>query len=217
MRAALSLMSDALTFVQKHPGIICVLIGVAGEIACDWKETTGKRAWLKKLFMVILVGGLSYELVEAVRADRETEELRRANLKLYEQIQPRRITAKQKKQLIEILGTDSKPGVTGVQFIAPDPEAEVFASQIKDVLTACKFEVDEVWGSGVLHLPGGGNSKPTFGLSVRISPDEKFVPPRAQKIFDAFNQVGIPIERYSDGKLWTNHVQVFVGAKPLPP
>ena len=51
-----------------------MLIAVAGEVVCDWSETTGKRAWWKKFFMALLVIGLTYELVEASITDKEASE-----------------------------------------------------------------------------------------------------------------------------------------------
>jgi len=58
-------------FASKHPGLIAVLVGVAGEVYFDWTEEVGKHARWKKFFMALLVIGLTYELYEASESDKE--------------------------------------------------------------------------------------------------------------------------------------------------
>src|SRR5579863_6030112 len=58
-------------FTIRHPGLIAVLIGVAGEVYFDWKKEVGREALLRKVFMAFLVLGLSYELFEASNTDKE--------------------------------------------------------------------------------------------------------------------------------------------------
>ncbi|HXI69371.1 MAG TPA: hypothetical protein VNN22_03325 [Verrucomicrobiae bacterium] len=57
--------------VLKHPGLIGVLIGVAGEVYFDWGEEVGTKGRWKKFFMALLVVSLAYELVEASETDKE--------------------------------------------------------------------------------------------------------------------------------------------------
>jgi len=59
------------TFALKHPGIIGVLVAVAGEVYFDWKETIGKHARWKRFFMALLVVSLAYELYEAAETDKQ--------------------------------------------------------------------------------------------------------------------------------------------------
>jgi hypothetical protein len=58
-------------FVSNHPGLIAVLIGVSGEVYFDWKEERGEHARWKKLFMALLIVGLTYELYEASESDKK--------------------------------------------------------------------------------------------------------------------------------------------------
>jgi|SRR5580765_2490256 len=58
-------------FVKRHPGIVLVLVGVAGEITLEWKSAKGKLAWLKKSFWVLLVLGLAIEFGEAAKSDKD--------------------------------------------------------------------------------------------------------------------------------------------------
>ena len=59
-------------FSKRHPGIILVLSGVAGEVICDWKNHSDFLEKLKQWFAVILVVGLVWELGEAAKLDSET-------------------------------------------------------------------------------------------------------------------------------------------------
>src|ERR1035437_2611527 len=58
-------------FVTRHPGLMLVLIGVAGEVACDWKEMAGRLAWAKKISAMLLVIGLAVEFWESAKLDNE--------------------------------------------------------------------------------------------------------------------------------------------------
>ena len=52
-----------------------VIVGVAGEIICEWGHEQGKRALLLRGFGVLLIAGLLVEMWEAVRADEYIERL----------------------------------------------------------------------------------------------------------------------------------------------
>ena len=58
-------------FAARHPRIVMVLIGVAGEVLFDWKDMKGKRTWDKRLSAIILITGLFLELFEAATSDKE--------------------------------------------------------------------------------------------------------------------------------------------------
>ncbi|MGH7976520.1 MAG: hypothetical protein ACREC8_07650 [Limisphaerales bacterium] len=63
-------------FIGRHPGLLLVLIGVAGEIICDWKEIgTGRLARAKKISAILLVIGLMMEFWEAAKSDEEIARL----------------------------------------------------------------------------------------------------------------------------------------------
>ena len=59
-----------------------VLIGVAGEIALEWKHEDGKRARLKKAFWILLVIGLMLEIPDAAKTDKEAADARLETAKL---------------------------------------------------------------------------------------------------------------------------------------
>ena len=61
----------SLGFLARHPGLLLVLVGVAGEVLFDWPEMKGKRVWGKRLSAIILVLGLVLEFVEAAKSDNE--------------------------------------------------------------------------------------------------------------------------------------------------
>lgn len=66
-------------FSIRHPGIIAVLVAVGGEVYFDWREAgVGTHARWKKFFMVLIIAGLSYELIEAANEDVKLGELEKA-------------------------------------------------------------------------------------------------------------------------------------------
>jgi hypothetical protein len=69
--SALFLFPPLKLFVFNHPGLIGVLIAVAGEVWLDWNLETGKHAALKRFFMALLVVSLAYELYEASETDKK--------------------------------------------------------------------------------------------------------------------------------------------------
>src|SRR5579859_1028671 len=71
MIAASSLLSNCWEFSTRHPGILLVLLGVAGEVIFDWKEMKGRMAWAKRLSALVLVAGLILEFSEAAKSDKE--------------------------------------------------------------------------------------------------------------------------------------------------
>ncbi len=62
------------SFVMRHPGLIAVLIGVAGVEFFEWKEEHGPHKTWKRWFTVVLVLGLTYELIEASETDKQASE-----------------------------------------------------------------------------------------------------------------------------------------------
>ena len=86
--------------IIRHPGLIAVLIGVLGEVVCDWREMHGRPGRIKRFFAGLLVVGLAYEFIEAANADKQVatieannvtlgikfEELRKANFELEKQL-----------------------------------------------------------------------------------------------------------------------------------
>jgi hypothetical protein len=66
-----SLLFNCWEFSTRHPGILLVLLGVAGEVVFDWKEMKGKLAWAKKLSALVLIAGLILEFSEAAKSDKD--------------------------------------------------------------------------------------------------------------------------------------------------
>lgn len=58
-------------FIVNHPGILLVIVGVAGEVICDWNRKKELRERLKKFFGIVLVIGLLWEIAEAVKSDKQ--------------------------------------------------------------------------------------------------------------------------------------------------
>jgi hypothetical protein len=73
-------------FCKNHPGILLVVLGVAGEIICEWHKEKGKRGLLIKTFGLLLVVGLLLEIWEAVKSDKQVAELTERNLLLAKQL-----------------------------------------------------------------------------------------------------------------------------------
>jgi len=73
----LSRLSSIVRFVSRHPGLLLVLLGVAGEVIFDWPETHGPLAWVRRLCSGILVFGLVVEFFEAAESDKQVADLTR--------------------------------------------------------------------------------------------------------------------------------------------
>ena len=210
-----------------------VLIGVFGE-GFEIVSKVFFKEWYKKrehgieitgsVFWMVVVIGLAWEIPEASENDRkageaneraakfrkEAEELRRDNLKVYAQIQPRRIDADTRAKLIATLGTNAKPGVVEVKWSIGDSEAGFFALQIVDLLTFTGFDVNSepVITTGML----------VFGLAMQVK-NPSNCPERARAIFEAFNtnDIGMIVGPLPPNRPDDNIVRIIVGSKPLPP
>jgi hypothetical protein len=79
---SISFVSGLALFCKNHPGILLVIIGVAGEIVCEWDKEKGTRGRLIRLFGLLLVIGLLLEIWEAVKADEQVAHLTQTNLVL---------------------------------------------------------------------------------------------------------------------------------------
>jgi|ERR1043166_4898271 hypothetical protein len=78
----IAFFSGMAMFCRNHPGILLVIIGVAGEVICDWSKEKGIRGRLMKFFGVFLVAGLLLEIGEAVKTDQQVAQLTQTNLVL---------------------------------------------------------------------------------------------------------------------------------------
>lgn len=74
MFLASSFLTGCWEFILRHPGLLLVLVGVAGEVICDWKDMSGRLARAKKISAILLVIGLAVEFIEAAKSDKELAE-----------------------------------------------------------------------------------------------------------------------------------------------
>jgi hypothetical protein len=153
-------------FIGRHPGLLLVLVGVAGEIFCDWREMTGKLALAKKTSAVLLVAGLLLEFNEAAKSDTEVARLglqtavavakateaneRTANLeneaakarldfeKLKESQWPRHFNPEQKREIISLL-KQFPPIVVKISFPSSDSECIAYALDIKNTFETAGY------------------------------------------------------------------------------
>jgi hypothetical protein len=61
-------------FSWEHPGILIVVIAVAGEVICDWNRKKTLKERLKKFFGIFLVAGLVLEITEAIQSDKKASQ-----------------------------------------------------------------------------------------------------------------------------------------------
>ncbi len=221
---ALSLLSDCWEFLTRHPGLILVLIGVAGEVICDWTEMgKSKKAWAKKVSAIILVLGLAIEFIEASKVDRETaelgstnrvlsikmEELRSTNLllqvKLFEleaKIQHRHITDEMRSQIIAGLKPKASSGIeVFILYPSGDSEATEFASEIDTAFAQV----------GVSHFLGFWTGSPMpVGVSL-LSPSEQ-LDTGAAALRDALSN-SVPILYFRGKFVPDERIQLLVGPR----
>jgi len=67
----LAMVSPTWKFINTHPGILLVAIGVAGNVFFTWHSTKTRKEALARFCEIVLVAGLILEIWEAVRQDKE--------------------------------------------------------------------------------------------------------------------------------------------------
>ena len=222
LHALLLLLYACLGFMGRHPGLLLVLIGVAGEIICDWREMVGHLARVKRIFAILLILGLVVEFIEAAKSDKEVAELKRQTalvassnlmlktnvLALELKLQPRAITPEQQTALIKLLSNCSK-GKVYISAGAFDGEATTFAQQIEDVLKKSGFEV------AMPKFPDPDTpvslSQPGQHLVVK---NPKHPPNYAPGIQQSFAACGIVFDGFwGDEPFDSNRVEIAIGQK----
>jgi len=220
-----SFASASLAFVKAHPGIVLVLIGVAGEIVLEWKKTQGKLAWLKKSFWILLILGLVLEFFEATKSDRDIAVLNRQaaelvhsnlvlSLELEKLKQPRIMNVEQKMAFMKSLHDAIKgPIRLGAKDASPDSVG--FMDSIQDALTNAGYtiisrmdyrEADFV----PAPLPAGCD------IWLIVNQSQMYPPPMFSKeIEKALKSVGIvPAWTYANSPMVnSNELLVFVPNK----
>jgi hypothetical protein len=163
MILASSPLSLCWEFVTRHPGLMLVLIGVAGEVACDWKEMTGRLAWAKKISAMLLVIGLAVEFWESAKLDNEVADtkertalvesnnlvLKKQVLELEAKMQPRRITMEKRTNFMTLAQLIPKIPVK-IVIGQEGRDTEAFAKDLRETLTMAGFSANE--GAGILGI-----------------------------------------------------------------
>ena len=183
-----------------------VLIGVAGEVVCDWKEMTGRLAWAKKISAMLLVIGLTVEFWESAKLDNEVantkertvklestnllisfqvEQLRQKNDELEAKAADRHISEKQRKDFIKFLENSPKGHVmTGSRH--PDSETQMYCDEVYSMLTNAGFTAESRvnYAGNLAQFPVGSS----VGVFVDNFSD---APAYSGNLFAAFSFIGL--------------------------
>lgn len=133
--------------------MLLVLIGVAGEIACDWKEMEGRLARAKRISAILLVVGLMMEFWEAAKSDNEVADTKerttlvesnnlvlRSNVVALEiKLKPRTITPKQIEDFIFLTGKITNKTPITVHAYSQGDDTMSYAIQIEIMLEKAGF------------------------------------------------------------------------------
>jgi len=156
---SVSVSSSVRFFCLEHPGILIVVIAVAGEVICDWNRKKTLKERLKKIFGSLLVTGLLWEVAEAVQSDKKaavalleakqaseraanTESnnlvLKKQLVALEQKMQPRTITPEQITNFIFLTAKIPKFPVR-VATSSFHSESFAFATQIRNLLNKAGY------------------------------------------------------------------------------
>lgn len=212
---ASSLLFNCWEFATRHPGILLVLLGVAGEVVFDWKEMKGRLAWAKRLSALVLIAGLILEFSEAAKSDNEVADTKertalvesnnlvlRSNVVALElKIQPRTITGIQREKFIKLL-TDVPKCPIRIHCGNVDNETRNYANQLRGMLDAAGYNAT----NGVVFDLGNRVTTSHFsGVDLQcvitnlqnISPPLPYMndiePATFKEIMKAFKEIGIDV------------------------
>jgi len=228
MMLAASFWAGCWEFLTRHPGILLVLIGVAGEIVCDWKKE-GFRDKLKTVFAVLLVLGLAIEILEAAKSDKEVADtkkltalvesnnlvLRSNVLALEIKLKDRTITPIQKEQIRRCFDAAENKGVLFVSADFGNSEAVQFGNEIRNLAKELKFDTKPYQYSATEN----NNQVPMYigqpGVFLIVKDWEK-PPPWTRAIVNCFSNAGITISALDTQQIWcpSNAIVIWVGRKP---
>jgi hypothetical protein len=214
MMLSISSFSLCLEFIERHPGLILVLIGVAGEIFFDWGEMGGKLERAKKASAILLVFGLTLEFWEAAKSDNEIAAMRKQTadalleterikaLVAWRDITPEQIQ-KFKNSMKEL-----PKGNVRVNSPSSDAEAATFGHKLAEMLKESGFSVTEDLSSFVLI--GGIET----GIWLKIKSQEH-EPRFAGPLQRSLQAIGIDAQARIDGVVGADDVMLTVGSKPM--
>jgi hypothetical protein len=142
-----------------------------------------------------------------LEAEQQRERAARAErdlLELQQRVEPRRLTATQRTNLIDLLTKTPHKGHVPVRSPIGDGEANNFASELYEVLKAAG------WPNPDIARIGAAGGTPN-GLTILVR-NAKSAPPYARALQDAFTQAGIALLGMEITDLSTD-VELFVGRK----
>ena len=171
--------------MDKHPGVVLVLVGVVGVVGLDFKKIKTRRGLVRFFFDALLILGLILELREASKSDievasltKQTQDLISSNLILSIELEKlkttaltRRISPQQKEDFIKF--TKDLPKFP-VRIITAGGFGEPwnYARMVRDMLDAAHYEVKDGEGitevAGLTHLTHIGDSTQDFPLSIGL-------------------------------------------------
>ncbi len=210
-------------FTKNHPAIILVLIGVVGEVVCEWKSEGDFLEKLGGWFGVILVIGLVWELHEAAKTDHESNEakeragrLEHSNLLLREKVaeleaalSPRRIEGALRTNLVTRLRSLPAVGPIIIDSESRDMEVAVFRKQLEAAFAEANIPITRKI-TGIMIT----ETVVSEGLLFRIKAGEP-PPLHAQPVLAAFTNAGVAVVAEQSPRTQSGALEIWVGVKPL--
>jgi hypothetical protein len=199
------------SFWKEHPGILMVVLGVAGEVVCDWNTEKTLKERLKKLFGILLVAGLLVEIIEAIKADRQIAVLKGQNLALEEKLAFRRISKEQRDKFAFMMAGAPKDVVAVETCIGAGYESEQYASQIKDMLrdAGCTISPSNRGVVGYAMVA----PMPT-NVAVIVNKSNSVLPEIVVRLQNALWEIGLTNKGINFEPKNVYPVSIRVGAKP---
>ena len=175
MILATSLLSLCWEFVTRHPGLVLVMIGVAGEVACDWNEMSGRLARAKKLSAILLVVGLAIEFIEAAKSDleiatlnKEAANARLETAKLEQQVAETRTNVANVDPLNQPISDISAFVEFNVRNIDPT-NLTPFRFSANSSLSICETTEQARFGAGTLPFLSSERVSPFKSIDIKSS------------------------------------------------
>lgn len=176
----------------------------------DLNSESGKVAGLQKAASDALAEQqrvqteLSAQQGRTANLEKEAADANVKYLQLLKQVSPRTLTAEQRKELLKILKANPKGGA-GVWGLTGIPETLIFAEEIATVFRDAGWQVNfnDFFQIGGGRLPDG--------LIVDARSDDN---PLAIVVRQAFETIGLSVQRKTDLALSENEVRITVGTKP---
>lgn len=140
------------------------------------------------------------------KLEKDAEELRKANLKLYAQIQPRRITPEMERTMTNFFKSFPEKGTVELSVDRTDMESVIFLCQIAKVLNESGFKVetnDTIAGTIA------------FGVWFEVENNNP-APSQAWIILNGFKAANLPFKVKVETNRAVGSFEIWIGAKPFP-